>query len=93
MELIGYWRAGILEDDNNGLDEEEIAGLKKRLEQESGRFGDRRCNLTIIGDDSQVDLFADSLMQCFLTEEEIEYWRSGGKFPDPWPENFVKREY
>ena len=93
LELIGYWRAGILEDENNGLDEFEIEGLRKRLENETGRFGDRRCNLTVIGDKSQVDRFAESLERCFLNEDEIEYWQSGGEFPDPWPDSFVKREY
>ncbi|MCK4684507.1 MAG: GTP-binding protein, partial [Pirellulales bacterium] len=39
LEVIGSWRAGILEDKDNGLDEIEIEGLKKRLENETGRFG------------------------------------------------------
>ncbi|MEM9413314.1 MAG: GTP-binding protein [Planctomycetota bacterium] len=93
LELIGYWRAGIVEDENNGLDEMEIEGLKQRLVNETGRFGDRRCQLTIIGDESQVDHFEAALQECFLTEDEIEYWRTGGDFPDPWPENFVTRNY
>ncbi|MEL7265518.1 MAG: GTP-binding protein, partial [Planctomycetota bacterium] len=42
LELIGYWRAAILENEDNGLDQEEIEGLRKRLENETGRFGDRR---------------------------------------------------
>jgi G3E family GTPase len=93
LELIGYWRAGILEDKNNGLDEAEIEGLRKRLADETGRFGDRRCQLTVIGDKGQVDDFAQSLRRCFLTEEEIEHWQSGGAFPDPWPDRFVTRQY
>lgn len=93
LELVGYWRAGILEDENNGLDEVELEGLRKRLENEPGRFGDRRCHLTVIGDKAQVDVFVASLERCFLTEEEIEHWRSGGTFPDPWPDSFVTRNY
>ncbi|MEM8734512.1 MAG: GTP-binding protein, partial [Planctomycetota bacterium] len=93
LELIGYWRAGILEDKNNGLDEMEIEGLKKRLEKETGRFGDRRCHLTIIGDKTQVDWFAESLQRCFLTEAEIEHWTSGGEFADPWPDTYVTRKH
>ena len=64
--------------------------LKKRLAKETGRFGDRHCHLTIIGDKTQVDLFEDALKSCFLTEKEIKYWQSGGEFPDPWPQNMVK---
>ncbi|MEO1525455.1 MAG: GTP-binding protein [Planctomycetota bacterium] len=93
LQLIGYWRAGILEDENNNLDEMEIEGLKQRLANEKGRFGDRRCHLTVIGDESQVDWFAESLKRCFLTEDEIEHWQSGGTFPDPWPESYVTRKY
>ncbi len=93
LELVGYWRAGILEDENNGLDEMEIEGLRKRLENEPGRFGDRRCHLTVIGDETQVDWFTESLKDCFLTEEEIVYWQSGGEFPDPWPDSYVGRKY
>ncbi len=93
LELIGYWRAGILEDENNGLDEMEMEGLRERLKKETGRFGDRRCHLTVIGDRSQVDWFAESLTRCFLTEDEIEYWQSGGEFPDPWPDSYVTRKY
>ena len=93
LELIGYWRAGILEDKNNGLDEVEMEGLRKRLAKETGRFGDRRCELTVIGDETQVDTFAQSVRNCFLNDEEIEHWQSGGGFPDPWPDSFVTRNY
>ncbi|MEM9941605.1 MAG: GTP-binding protein [Planctomycetota bacterium] len=93
LELIGYWRAGILENENHGLDEMEIEGLRKRLENEPGRFGDHRCHLTVIGDKTQVDQFAESLKRCFLTEAEIEDWQSGTVFPDPWPDSFITRKY
>lgn len=92
LELIGYWRAGVLEDENHGLDDTEIAGLKERLANEPGRFGDRRCQLTVIGDHTQVDWFADALRRCFLTDDEIAFWQAGGEFADPWPSNYVKRK-
>ncbi|MEM9587163.1 MAG: GTP-binding protein [Planctomycetota bacterium] len=93
LELIGYWRAGILDDPNNGLDEVELRGLRERLASETGRFGDRRCHLTVIGDKDQVDHFSESLRGCFLTDEEIDHWQSGGDFPDPWPAELVARKY
>ncbi|MEN0004406.1 MAG: GTP-binding protein [Bacteroidota bacterium] len=90
LELIGYWRSGILEEEDNGLNEMEITMLKEMLAKETGRFGDRHCHLTVIGDKAQVDRFTEALRACFLTEDEIEYWQSGGTFPDPWPKNMVK---
>ncbi|MEM6966034.1 MAG: GTP-binding protein [Bacteroidota bacterium] len=90
LELIGYWRSGIVEEENSSLLEFEIEELKKRLAKESGRFGDRHCHLTVIGDKAQVDRFTDALKSCFLTEDEIQRWQNGAEFPDPWPKNIVK---
>ena len=92
LELVGYWRAGILEDEDHGLGEDEIEGLRQMLEKEPGRFGDRRCSLTVIGDRAQVEIFTEALRSCFLTEEEIAHWRSGGTFEDPWPESYETRQ-
>ncbi|MEM6470214.1 MAG: GTP-binding protein [Planctomycetota bacterium] len=93
LELIGFWRAAILEDPNNGLDEAEMEGLRERLTREKGRFGDRRCHLTVIGKRDQVDHFTAALRDCFLTDAEIDQWRSGGDFTDPWPTDLVKRQH
>ncbi len=90
LEVIGSWRAGILEDPNNGLLETEIEQLKEMLKEEKGRFGDRRCDLTVIGDAGHVDRFTDALKSCFLTEDEIDLWKQGEKFSDPWPKTIVK---
>ncbi|MEM9919191.1 MAG: GTP-binding protein [Bacteroidota bacterium] len=90
LELIGFWRAGIVEDENHGITEFEIEELKKMLANEPGRFGDRQCDLTVIGDHAHVDRFTNALKACFLTEEEIALWRNGHQFEDPWPSNIVK---
>jgi len=90
LELVGYWRAGVLEADQGRLSDYELNVLKERLATESGRFGDRHCNITVIGDDATVDIFTGALERCFLTEKEIEYWQSGGEFDDPWPRNIVR---
>jgi len=90
LEIVGYWRAGIIETENNGLSEMELTLLKERLAKEPGRFGDRHCELTVIGDKSHVEAFSGALKGCLLTEEEIIHWKSGGKFLDPWPKNLVK---
>ena len=90
LEIIGSWRSGIIDDKNNGLSIMEIKMLKERLSKESGRFGDRYCDLTVIGDVSQVDRFTNALKSCFLNEKEIELWESGCSFVDPWPKNIVR---
>ena len=90
LEIIGSWRAGIAEDENHGISEYEIEQLKDMLAKETGRFGDRQCDLTVIGDQAHVDRFTDALKSCFLTEAEIEFYRAGHEFADPWPKNIVK---
>ncbi|WP_299522960.1 GTP-binding protein [Winogradskyella sp.] len=90
LELVGTWRSGIVEDEHHGLSETEIKLLKELLAKESGRFGDRHCDLTVIGDKAQVDRFTDALKSCFLTDEEIAHWANGYEFEDPWPKNLVK---
>ena len=90
LEIMGSWRAGIVEDENHGISEFEIEELKKRLANETGRFRDRQCDLTVIGDQAQVDKFTQALKSCFLTEEEIEWWKAGCEFADPWPKSMVK---
>jgi len=90
LELIGSWKSGIIEDQNNGLLEEEIKLLREKIKDESGRFGDRHCDLTVIGDKGQIDQFTNKLKSCFLSEYEIKLWESGHKFKDPWPRNLIK---
>ena len=90
LELMGTWLAAIFENKNNGLLEEEMKLLEERLANETGRFGDRCCDLTVIGDKDQVNQFTEKLKSCFLTEEEIKLWESGYVFQDPWPKNIVK---
>ncbi len=68
----------------------EIQLLKEQLAEAPGRFGDRRCDVTVIGDVNHVDRFADALTSCFLTDEEIELWKAGHGFDDPWPKNIVR---
>ena len=91
LELIGTWLSAIITDNNNGLLDTEIKLIEERLSKESGRFGDRHCELTIIGDKTQVDKFTDALKSCFLTYEEIDHWKKNYEFEDPWPKNIIRR--
>ena len=90
LELMGTWLAAIFENKNNGLLEEEMKLLEERLANETGRFGDRCCDLTVIGDKDQVNQFTEKLKSCFLTENEIKQLKNGIKFKDPWPKKIVK---
>ena len=90
LEIIGSWRSGIFEDQDNGLSEIEIKILKENLAKETGRFGDRHCDLTVIGDKIIVDQFTNALRSCFLNDQEIELWKNNYQFDDPWPKNITK---
>ena len=90
LELIGIWRSAVAEDKNHGLLETEIQSLKEKLKEEPGRFGDRRCDLTVIGNKEQIDKFTVKLKSCFLTDDEIKLYNNGHIFKDPWPKNIVK---
>lgn len=92
LEIIGSWRSGIVEDENHGISEMEIEILNERLANESGRFGDRHCDLTVIGDKAQVDRFTNALKSCFLSDDEIKLWNEGHTFEDPWPKNIVRMD-
>ena len=90
LELIGTWRASILEDQENKLLPDELKSLKEIISSHSGRFGDRCCDLTVIGDIDHINHFTEKLKSCFLTNEEIDKWRNGGSFKDPWPKKIFK---
>ncbi len=89
LALMGTWRTAIVEDKDNGLLKEELKVLKENLKNETGRFGDRRCDLTIIGHKDHVNQFSEKLKSCFLNDEEIKKWKSGINFKDPWPKNII----
>ena len=90
LEIIGSWRSGIIEDENHGLSEIEIKILEEQIDKEDRIFGDRHCDITVIGDQTQVDRFTNALKSCFLNDQEIELWKNDYKFDDPWPKNITK---
>lgn len=93
LDVVSFWKAGVLAHPDPGLTREECDLLRQQMHQQwPGRFGDRRCRLTVIGQRREVDPFADALRGCFLTETEIAHWRAGGQFPDPWPVRMAKLE-
>ena len=68
----------------------EIKILEEQIDEEDRIFGDRHCDITVIGDQTQVDRFTNALKSCFLNDQEIELWKNDYKFDDPWPKNITK---
>ena len=90
LEFISYWKAGILEHSDSPLTVEERASVQQAVANMPGRFGDRRCSLTVIGEPGEVKAFTAALKRCFLNQDEIAWWQSGGEFADPWPQRVAR---
>ena len=86
LEFLATWRAYVLENDTRLLAEEKTH-LQKQLETLHPLFGDRSCELTLIGHARDLKIFGSELQDCFCTDKEIVHWQNGGTFPDPWPAN------
>lgn len=48
-------------------------------------FGDRKNELVIIGQNLDQEQVKNGLEACLCTKEEIESWKEGAKFKNPWP--------
>ena len=84
LEFISYWNSGVLAAPDNHLTHEERSALQKLW------GGLETGDVTIIGRSDEVHDFTSALINCFLSEEEIVWWQSGGIFPDPWPANIPR---
>lgn len=85
LEWLGTWRATVLNDPR--LLPEEREHLEQKLATAHPLFGDRGCELTVIGTAKDREIFTRELAACFCTEEEVSRWRRGQPFSDPWPKN------
>ena len=85
LEIVNYWKISALEDDSLNLSDWEKEAMRAKLTQAHPDFGDRRCQLTVIGDELELDKFVEALQICFCTEDEIAAWLAGEDFADPWP--------
>jgi G3E family GTPase len=85
MELTAYWKAALVSNPDGKLLPEEIATLREMLKDTHLIFGDRACELTIIGTERDRAIFTRSLQGCFCTQNEVRQWQSGAHFDDPWP--------
>ncbi|ELB2848484.1 GTP-binding protein [Vibrio sp. 2094] len=90
LEITGFWRASVINDESQNFTEEHRQILQDKIDSVESRFGDRRCRLTVIGQENEVDVFIDALENCFLTDAELEQWQQGATFEDPWPKKIAK---
>lgn len=85
LEIVNYWKIAALEDDSLNLSDWEKVAMREKLRGQHSLFGDRRCQLTVIGQEAELDVFVEALDTCFCTEDEAAAWQAGGSFEDPWP--------
>ena len=90
LEFSGTWKAAMLADPAARLLPEEVAALQTRLADAHPVFGDRGCELTVIGTARDRAVFMEDLRTCLCTEAEVAAWQRGKTFPDPWPKTFRK---
>jgi len=83
LEFLGTWRAAVVNDP--ALLPEEREQLVQQLAGKDPVFGDRGCELTIIGTARDREIFCRGLSDCFCTDAEVRWWKQGRPFADPWP--------
>lgn len=86
LEVRGVWRVAVLDDTEGALLPEERE-MARQLASTHPMFGDRRNELTLIGEPAAVRAFSDALHDALCTDEEVDAWSDGATFDDPWPTN------
>jgi G3E family GTPase len=90
MELMAYWKAALVTNPDGKLVPEEIAALRDMLQGTHPDFGDRACELTVIGTERDRAIFVRDLQTCFCTDDEVASWQRGEPFDDPWPKTLLR---
>lgn len=89
LEALGYWKAGILTHDGSRLNDDERRVLEATLARLDPLVGDRRTQITLIGERDDTVAFEQVLRECLLSDEELVEWAEGHDFADPWPRSTV----
>lgn len=89
LAVLNFWKIAALEDEGVKLVPEEREELRRQLAEYSPEFGDRHCNLTVIGDRDGLSTFKTALEECLCTDEEVELWKAKHTFDDPWPDETI----
>ncbi|MEM1053132.1 MAG: GTP-binding protein [Pseudomonadota bacterium] len=87
LAVLNYWKVAAIEDERVILQPEEREELQRQLADCHPDFGDRHCNLTVIGERDGLSTFEAALRECFCTNDEIAQWQAGVTFSDPWPDS------
>lgn len=87
LEIVNYWKTSALEDDSLNLADWEKDVMRQKIADAHPDFGDRRCQLTVIGKNAELDAFVEALWACFCTPDEVDAWKNGEDFADPWPKS------
>jgi G3E family GTPase len=93
FEAMGFWRADAADNVDGRLLPEEVNGLNSTLESQHPVFGDRRNELTLIGEEVACSTFRAALERALCTDEEVEAWLAGEAFEDPWPQSARRVNY
>ena len=84
LEPAGKWLAAVPESEWPAEDEQALEHFRKQL---AGKYGDRRQEFVVIGQNMDAEKLRAKLEECLLTEEElalgIERWPD--EIPDPFP--------
>jgi G3E family GTPase len=82
-EKAGTWWASRSENEwiEMGAD---VDLIQSRMHPE---WGDRQNELVIIGQDMNHKQIEQELNDCLMSEEEIQDWKAGYHFKDPWPQH------
>lgn len=89
LEALGYWKAGILTHEESRLSDDERRVLEANLARMDARVGDRRTQITLIGEREETLAFERVLREGLLTDDELDAWQAGENFEDPWPRSTV----
>ncbi|MEM8840613.1 MAG: GTP-binding protein [Pseudomonadota bacterium] len=90
LQILNYWKAAALDDESLNLTPAEREEMRRRLDGFSPEFGDRHCQLTVIGDKDGLHTFAQALNECFCSQDEVALWKQGHVFEDPWPKTTAR---
>ena len=80
-EKVGTWWASKTEQEWEMIGAH-VELIKSRMD---GDWGDRQHELVIIGQDMDHEQIRLELEDCLLNKTELEQWKQGKQFTDPWP--------
>ncbi len=84
-DAAGSWWAAIPAPEREQMPEF-LARFDTLAEYWSPIWGDRKNELVFIGQDMEPEKILSDLNRCLLRDWEVDAWRDGASFPDPFPQ-------